>query len=333
MNPLRIILGSIAAMIVAFVIYRAADAVYLQPKQALLQSIKQQEESLEVFRTARNAHIATDDALQEAANRTLGETREVVEAELRSRLNQIAAEVNLRGAVVSTGSAVAVRTPARRQLDSRNPFRDEPDFVEVPGTISGVGDWRQVLALIDRVQNASWVWRVDSVTLDPEAQGEPFSVRLQLTTIYFPGRPPEEPPASRYQPDPQMLAMASTNIFKLPTPPEPQQPVEVAQQETAEEQESPQPPPPPPFDYSVWRLTMVTQSGRGAEAWVLNTKSGERRTLASGDRLHEMVFESATTDDAAFNLNNQLCRVTVGASLAEQQPVPDTETPADTERD
>lgn len=318
--PTRAILIVIAAIVAGGMLYRAVDAWYLKPRAELIARIGSSNATLANHRVAKadNAGVSRD--LQAYIDRTLGPNLEAVDHRLRTRLNRLAEQAKLQGVSVGTeGGGQAKLSPARTMFRSYRSLRDEIDFTEVQGWISGVGALADVVRLITAIEAEPWIKRIDQVRLDPRDNGARVNISLRLTTIFMPGKEPKAeqpvvPPSAELQS--RFAALVSGNPFRVP--PRPEQP---NAEQPAVPAPAPTPPAPPPFPFSEWALTGVAQGPRGPEAWLLHRPSGESRVLMPGESLDAMTFAGASGENAQFTLGDQKVSVSVGAMLDQRTPV------------
>ncbi|MFO0874391.1 MAG: hypothetical protein U0575_10510 [Phycisphaerales bacterium] len=276
-------------------------------------------------RERRERKPEQDRQLAEIVNRTLGGSLPAVDSALRARLNRLGESERLRDLAVGTGANTLRDSPAKARY-GRDPeqraLRDETDFVEVEGWITGDGTPEQVLRLLQRIDAEPWIKRIAAVRVDAIRGAKPndparLRANIRLETIFLPGREPEAQLASTWSIEQaQRLApLAEASLFSLPKPAD----------KVAAAPPPPPPPPtaptPPPFPYDEWTLTGVARGPAGVEAWLHNRRSGERRVLASGQALHEMTFADATGESAQFTLGGARVSVTVGAAMSERTPV------------
>lgn len=315
----RLILGIAALAIVAYAMYAAVDAFYLAPRAELRDDIDRSEGILEQFRSERSKHRELREQLQSIADRSLGSDEETVETTLRARLNRAAEEIGLADRTVTTSGGRVYGSPAARAMSRSNPFRDTPDYAELGGSISGRGTLEQAISMVHRIEAAPWNKRISSVSLDPRDDGARFEVTVRLTTMYLPGMAPGNH-VEHASYDGSGFARYASLVEAQPfrVPPKPAPPPE---QSSQEEQAPPRPPAPPPYDYGQWSLTMLTETSRGWEAWMINRSTGDRRTLAIGDSIENAEFVAASPDAAEFELEDSRFLIEVGATLADGRPV------------
>lgn len=317
-----IIKGAVAAVAVGLLARTAANSLYFNERTDLLTQIQQRERVLEQFSRERRDLRAMRARLQEIADGSLGGSAEVVDAALRERLNRIVEEIGLASTSVTTGQPVTRGSPAARRM-GRNPARGTADFLEMDGTVTGDGSLEQALRLVHRIEAEPWHKRVNSVSLNPSADGSRVKVSVRLTTMFLPGRQPSPNAGSAVLASydaasfDRYARFAAMQPFQVPPPP-----VRVT--------EAPPPPPPPtppaevkppPFPYGKWALTAVTESSRGPEAWLLNRESGESVTLALGGKLNEAELLAVRGDQAEFRIGESRFLIAVGTTLRDRQPV------------
>ena len=321
---LKLVLPVVAAAAMVWLGWWAMERSYLKPRATLQESINSRSEFLDDAASERRLQPRLEAQLQQYADRTLGGDLQSVDHRLRSRLNRVGEEIGLKALTVGTGSATSQVSPARSQFRGRSSvvnlraLREEIDFVEVQGWISGHGSLEQVVQLIHRVQAEPWLKYVDQVKLDPKENGQRVDVTLRLKTLFLPGRSPSkavlgssdtEVATAAAVPD-RYAALIKANPFAVP----PSKP-------TAPPVATGKPLAPPPFPYGQWILTGVAESGGIGEIWLLNRKSGESRRLAVGESLHELVLAAAEGDRAEFQIAQERFSVAVGQNLLERTSV------------
>jgi hypothetical protein len=287
-------------------------------------------------RTVRDGRAALDGRVQSVADRTLGSSLEVVDSEVRRRLNRACEELGISEFSVTTGTSVAKATPAKREFkqSTERALRDEPDFVEVEATVNAAGRAGQMYRLIHRVQAEPWLKRVESLRLDPSADGSQLRMTLKLRTLFLPGRPPAKP----LMLDPQALTSAErfnslfeSNPFRIPPPPVAAAPQTVQKTPTGGIATAPNgasqgandtsivvPNPDSPFPYGEWQLTGVVDGPSGAEAWLRHLPTGSQLTLQPGAAVGELIFRRVEYDFGVFDSPGGTCRVQVGSNLTQR---------------
>jgi len=312
-GTMRLILALAALAVVGTAGYVTVNRVYLQPRAELLERIESASEELNQRRQALEDKPNVQSELRRVVQRTLGGDQETVDHQLRTRLNRLAEAVPIRGAVVNTGRAVPRQSPARRAF--RGAMRDELDFVELEASVAGQGTLEQALMLLDVLDAEPWLKHITQVTLDPKDNGGLFDINVRLTTIYMPGRSPEQAPG-RVDPSARgerFASLVSLNPFRIPSKPEPKP------------EKRPDPKPqrtePPAFRYDHWTVTAVIAHGEMEEVWLRNQSSNQSKRLTIGDQLHDMKLVATRGEFAEFERSEQRFRVRLGQTLADRETV------------
>ena len=241
-------------------------------------------------------------SLRGFADRTLGGDLESVDHELRTRLNRMGEELGLEGLSVGTGRVRQVESPGRSRFADKG-LRDEIDFVEVEGWISGVAALDAALHLLHRVDAEPWIKRVQEVRFQPRDNGQRFTVTLRLVTLFLPGRAPAAVPP-RGDPggfEPYQV-LAARNPFRVP------------------DASAPPVAPSPMAELSRWMLTGVASGPDSTEVWLLNRESKESRRLAVGEHIEQLVLLGAAGEVADFDMAGQHLHVPVGSPLSAGLP-------------
>jgi hypothetical protein len=270
--------------------------------------------------------------VQSVADRTLGPSLEVVDSEVRRRLNRACEELGIVEFSVTTGTSVAKPTPAKREFkqSSERPLRDEADFVEVEATVIASGSAGKMYRLLHRVQIEPWLKRIESVRLDPTADGSTVRMTVKLRTIYLPGTIAKQPlviDAQALAKAERFLDLFAANPFRIPPPP----PVQVQATLPTSVESAPDPgvngaaaappnvpTPVSPFPYGEWQLTGVVDGSGGPEAWLRHLPTGSQLTLQPGSAVGELVFRRVEYDFGVFDGPGGTCRVQVGSNLTQR---------------
>ena len=283
-------------------------------------------------RKVRDSRPELERRSQAVANRTLGPSLEVVDSEVRRRLNRVCEELGFTEFSVTTGRSLLKPTPAKREFrrPEERALRDEADFVEVEGSVVASGRASQIYPLIYRIQAEPWTKRIESIRLDPSADGASLRMTLKLTTIFLPGKSATAPLVS----DPQALAAAAryralfeSNPFRIPPPPAPAAPETVIATSTqapstsnpaAQNGALPVPAPASGFPYGEWLLTGIVEGPSGPEVWLRHLPTGSQLTLQPGSAIGELIFRRVEYDFGVFELPGGTCRVQVGSNLTQR---------------
>lgn len=329
MTPARrriaMIAGYVALLVAAFVLSWMFGAGRFR-EDAGARAEEQARTVLLSVRELRERKPQIDAGLEAFVDRSLGDSLPKVDAEVRARLNQLGAEEKLGQLVVNTGATAARESPAKSRYGrgaDQKALRDEIDFVEVSGSISGEGAPENIFRLLQRIEEEPWLKRVDSVRLDVVggrrgAEEPRLRAVIRFTTPFLPGRTPQRVLASSWSPASleRLSPILDALPFAMPRPAT--TPEDVA----TPAREAPSPPTAPAlFAYQDWVLSGVARGARGAEAWLLNRGSGESRVLHPGDALHEMTLAEAEGERAVFTLGGERLAVAVGTPLSERQRV------------
>lgn len=252
--------------------------------------------------------------------RTLGADLESTDSALRARLNRLGEEAGLSASLVVSTQAPATRgTPARSEFGRtgmQRQLRDEPDFVELPASVSVQGPIEPLLRLAHRIEAEPWIKRIDSFRLDRAGADDRMKLDLRLTTIFVPGQAaPEdaELPGSEAPPFDRYAMLIASNPFASPPAPEPRRPRE-------RRRDPPPPPGPPPFPYGEWMLTGIVEGPIGPEAWLRHRSNGETLALAPQGKVGEAELLRIEGDRAEFSLAGESFAVLVGGSLVDRYP-------------
>lgn len=292
------------------------------------------EQRLVTFRTAiesgrrqRRERPEVAKAIDAFAVRTLGNTVESVDSGVRSRLNRIGGEYGLSNLVVTTRPAVPRGTPAKGEFSrsaTQRSLRDELDFVEVPASLVGQGSLESLLRVVHRIEQESWIKRIDSVSFSVGSDPSKMQLELRLTTLFLPGATvPEDLEAEVPAPTPfdRYSTLLAFDPFALPKPPEP------PPLQPRPRRPDPPPPPPPSFPYGEWMLTGLIEGSSGPEAWFANAAKGERLALGLRGRLGEVELLAVGREAAEFRLGEERFVVRVGGRMDQRQPAPEPAPP------
>ena len=315
---IRIILGIVALIAGLWLAYIVADYFYLGHRRELVEQIRSLTQKVNDRSTAIRNQKKIDAQLQQIIDRTLGGDIESVDHFLRTRLSRLAEHIGLQNTPVDTTKVgKPIDSPAKSKFSggAYRLLREEHDFYELEGWISGTGTFEQVLRLVDGIDAEPWIKRIDSLKLDPRENGSRFDFTIRLTTLYLPkGVPnPANITAVSAAGFDRYMALVNLNPFRVP-PPAPPPPTTPDPKPMTD----PGPPVPPPFPYDQWTLTGIADSAGGPEVWLLNQQTHESKRLAIGESLHEAMFVATNIDAAEFKLGDQRFRVSVGKNLSDR---------------
>ena len=222
-----------------------------------------------------------DARLAAVTSRTLGDTTEVVDLVLRSRLSAIAEAAGVQDVRVSTGRPSMEGTPGASSFKSKSvrELRDEPDFALVEATVAAEGTWKQVTAMLDAIRAEPWPHRITSVRLAAGNNAERIDVTIRLVALFVPG----EAPSVDVQLEPLQLAtrIDRASPFAIPVV-TPVQPAVPAAPKVA------------------WRVTHIGLV-QGEPEVLVQSKSGDRRRLVAGDVVAGMQLVAVEPDADGFD--------------------------------
>jgi hypothetical protein len=255
--------------------------------------------------------------------RTLGSDLESTDSALRARLNRLGEEAGLSSSLVVSTQAPSTRgTPAKSEFGRtgvQRQLRDEPDFVELPASVSVQGPLEPLLRLAHRLEAEPWIKRIDSFRLDRAGADDRMKLDLRLTTIFVPGRAAAEDaelPGSEAPTFDRYAMLVASNPFASPPAPEPRRP-----RDRRRETPPPPPPGPPPFPYGEWILTGIVEGPIGREAWLRHRSSGETLALSLQGKVGDAELQRIEGDRAEFALAGESFAVLVGGSLVDRYPL------------
>lgn len=296
--------------------------LYDSPRRAIREDYSAAVSANNKLRSDVKDRRQVEDALKEIAGTTLGSRIGEVDTKFRGALNEIAAQCGLKGVQVDSRQPAGEANPAAKARFTtpsglKNELRKQRDFEVIAGSVEGKGTLEQVLRTVATVQAQPWVHRVDSFTIKPEGKDRStFALKLGVATLFMPDLAPKtavEPSVKLVDLPAPAMAVLSKNMFREPAR------VETAAAPPVKPVDSgPAPPPPPP--YADWKLTGVVESRMGVEAWVMNTRSGERRTLSAGAAVVDATFVAGQGERAVFEIGGKRFEVQNGQTLDQRRP-------------
>lgn len=312
-SRIKLALITLATLAILWVGYtKVVKRMYLDPRAELIKRIDEATTKLADYRTSLNDHARVTKELRQYADRTLGGDFETVDHKLRSRLSRIAEHTGLQTKSIMVGTSGAARpvgSPAKAVFtgSANRDLKNELDFLELEGWVSGSGAFAQVLALVDAIEAEPWIKRIDEVKFDPSDNGERFAVTVRLTTLFMPGKAPDptavltlnRPASDRFN------SLASLNPFRVP----PAKPAVHSPNAS-----------PAAFPYDQWAVTGIAQSLAGTEVWLLNSATREARRLALGEKFQDVTLIAARGEIAEFTQGAQRFTVRVGQNLGDRSP-------------
>ena len=307
----RLVLGLLAAASVSWLAWIPVRAMYIDRHADLTERIEKCRSDIKLCEQNLLDRPRVKGEIDDFVNHTLGGDLETLDHAIRTRLNRLGETLELDDLMVSTGKTRSTPSPARLQFSGRTQksLRDEIDFVELEGWITGRGTLEQVLHLVGQVRAEPWLKRIDQLRLEPKEGGKVIDVNLRFTTMYLPGREPTHPAESAGD-DPAEFAarrvVLARDPFRIPTakpPPPKPSPTQKPQPKAG-------------FPYQQWVITGVAIGpDGGAEVWLLNTKSKESLNLTVGGSIGRLVLASASGERAEFTHGEKTVVLNVGDRL------------------
>lgn len=316
-----LVLIVVACVAGALVGWLALSRLYLRPRGELVRSAERSRQWISFYETELKREAGVRAELAAAGQRVLDDSVQGLDARLRSLLDRIASEQGLSGVQVGTTSPVPAVNPMITakvpDVDRRLRARAEagrPDFSTVRGDLSGSGSIDQVMRAIAVVSAQAWVHRIESLSIRPtDGQREKFALRMIVSTVHA----PDLAPASKPEPVPVLASdavlalaagVAQRNPFRLSVPAA----TTVALPGSTR--------PAGPATDAEWRLTGVVTGRMGVEALLVNTRSGEARSVPAGGVLGDFKLIEAAGERAVFEMSGQRFEVENGQTLEQRRP-------------
>ncbi len=311
--------------------YWAFNAMYAAPRRDLLEQISLTRANIRSLEKTLDGEFELREKAKEIKATTLGDKQDTVQHRFRTGLSRIGEQEGLQRVVVDHGQPLPQASPllSTKGVPSslKQSLRKTADFRTIRGSLKGTGTLEQVLRVISVAQAQPWLHRVDGFSIKPVGNArDKFELRLDVATLFVPDLPGDEGPEPQIvlpppQAEPLWRQVAAKNVFKAPTvngKPAPR-PVEVA---AAPQAPQPSSPPPQVFaPYDDWKLTGVVVSGRGAEAFFMNLRTGAKLTVEQGGQVLDAVFVDGQGDTAVLEIGGKRFEVSNGQTLAHRRPV------------
>lgn len=321
----RISLYVAATLVTVMLGKYVAGNIYYEERAELLKKIDSYTSFNEAAKKERKQLKRQSTDFDNLVNQTLGGDQESVDHQLRTRLNRIGEELKITGLSVGTGQvrklaipekslvAKGIRTRSISLKKLIKNLKEEIDFHELQGWISGQTTYENALRLIHRIDAEPWLKRIDQVSLQPKDNGSRFAVKIKLTTLFLPNKSPKDPVYEPYDSAAfdQYLVLAQSNMFRVP--PESQQdvpkPTQIVQQV------------PKTSPYQAWSVTGVAIGPNGPEVWLRNPQTGESQSLSVGETFKDLLLVGAAGEEAEFKLNDKHFTVSIGQRLNQRVPL------------
>jgi hypothetical protein len=309
--------------------------LYWQPKQTLQTSLAALESGIRSYEAALDGNAAIRAKLSAVGTTMLGQTTDLVDARIRSELNDLASQAGLESIRVSTREPKAIMNPVgqaslRSDLDTQ--LRKQIDAMAIEGDLSATGTLEQTLRCLAMVQAQPWAHRIGSLAIKPvptsnaksqKPESARFELRASVTTLFAKDLAPRASGLARVTPPVSVdaiwkpVAMKNAFVFRA----EKGDPPATAAQQPAVPPQAEPGPPAPRDRLADWRLTAVVEVNDRAtgsahqEAWLVHKHDGRRLTLGVGGEVERARLVGGTGDQARFVLDGVEYVVTTGSSL------------------
>lgn len=326
----RALKAGVGVVLVALVAWWGYGRFYAGPRDRLLREIGTLSEQNESLEGALADEGAVRRRLREIAARGFGGSADQAEHALRTALSAVAHGVGIGDVRVSSDRPVARGNPYTKSRKSssslRSLLRDQRDFAVIGARVEGRGTLEQAVTLLAAYQSQAWLARITGFSLKPVGEArEQFDVVIQAQALYVPDLRERGDGVEVVSAEPGLLArvmaVAEKNVFRVPDAPVV---VEAAPQVVVAKAD---PPPAPPPAYHEWRVTGIARGRVGIEAWVVNGRTGEWRTLGLGQSVLGARLIDAQGERAVFEVDGKLCEVFAGQALSDRRLIPEVTPP------
>lgn len=319
--------GAIAVIVGAWYAYRT---VYASKRDALLASMESTRVGIASYERQLKGQFEIVDRAKAFTGTTLGTRLDEVSARFRDGLSRIAETAGLSGVIVDHGEPQDIKSPllAAKSVPGslRAALRSSSDFSVLRGTIRGSGTVEQALAVLAAMEAQPWIHRVDGFTITPGGKGpDRCDIRIEAATVLAPGLRQGTPVELRLaSPSERSMAMvqeiaARKSFAKALAKRESAAPVVTLA--TPGGGPAATPPAQAFAPYEEWRLTGIFSGRAGPEAFLVNVRSGERRTVQRGGTVLDAVLIDAAGERALFEIAGKRFEVFNGQALSARKPV------------
>lgn len=323
----RAVLAAVAGVVVVGAV--AAQVFIVSPLRKTGNAIDAAAKAVDGLEQQLSSNERVLRALRDRASTTLGATVDEASHQFRTRLSGLAETSGMTRIVVDQKSGEATLNPLvsakgvpQALLAVRTKLRKEADFTLLRGTLRAQGTLEHALGLIAAVQAQGWVHRVEGFSIKPVGRERAsVEVTLDVTSLFVPdlvGKGYEQPAMDPVAPGSDVLAqrVVSRDPFRFAPKEEPAVAVAVA---------PPVPAPavpvaPVPPAYHEWRVVGVMMGSRGSEAILVNTRTGESRTLEVGQEVLNARLVGCRDELAIFEIEQGRFVVPSGGTLADRRP-------------
>jgi len=321
--------AAVAVVVGSWYAYRS---VYASKRDALLASMESTRSSIATLERQLKGQFEVADRAKAITATTLGARLDEVSARFRDGLSRLAETAGLVGVIVDHGDPQDIKSPllVAKSVPSalKSSLRATSDFSVLRGTVRGSGTVEQALAALAAIEAQPWIHRVEGFTITPAAAGKGPSrceIRIEAATLLAPrlrqGKtvdltlaPASERAMAMVQEIAGRKVFAKTLAKRETTPP-------VVTIATPGGPDTPPPPAQAFAPYEEWRLTGIFSGRGGPEAFFLNVRSGERRTVQRGGTVLDAVLIDAAGERAIFEIAGQRFEIVNGQALSARKPV------------
>ena len=310
----------------------AYRSVYASKRDAILASMESTRSSLATLERQLKGQFEVADRAKAITSTTLGTRLDEVSARYRDGLSRLAETAGLAGVIVDHGEPQEVKSPllVAKSVPSslRSSLRSSSDFAVLRGTVRGTGTVEQALAALASMEAQPWIHRVEGFTITPAAAGkgpDRCEIRIEAATLLAPrlrqGKPVE---LTLVQPPERSLVMVQEIAARKAFAKALAKRDAAAPVVTVASPAGPGVAPPPSqafAPYEDWRLTGIFSGRTGPEAFFVNVRSGERRTVQRGGTVLDAVLIDAAGERALFEIAGKRFEVFNGQTLSSRKPV------------
>lgn len=298
-------------------------AFYASPRNSIQGDIDAARASIAAMERALESERDVARRERELGAATLGRREDIATNRFRIALARLFESQGLGEIVVETSAPRAARNPVAdaKGVPStlRRDLRADPGFSVLRGKVAGSGSYEQVMKTLAAAQSQDWAHRVEGFTIKPSnKERTTFRLSIDAATILAPAWAKDEgtePVLAPVSPDAESAwrTLAARNPFVKPAPAA----AAVARGDTTRPP-GPRAPTLPP--YEDWKVTGVTTGRSGLSVMLVNSRTGERLTLARGAAVLDATLVDAAGERAIFEIKGTRFEVSNGDTLAARRP-------------
>lgn len=317
-----VVVGAVAAQMLVLSPLKKVNGEIETAQGAVSALERQLEDSERVAKTLRERGAAT-----------LGATVDEASHQFRTRLSALAEARHMSRIVVDQKSGESTLNPLagargvpQSLMSVRTKLRKEPDFTLIRGSLKAQGTLEHSLGLMAAVQSQAWVHRVEGFSIRPVGrERQQVELTLDVSALFVPDLVPRDYVQPAIDPvvagrDAFVMRVASRDPFRYAAKAEPASVVAVVPPPPTPEEPGPPPAATPPA-YHEWRIVGVMMGSTGGEAIVVNTRTGESRTVIVGESVLNAKLVECRDDGAIFEIDHGRFVVLSGGTLADRRAV------------